>query len=228
MLFVFEAVLVSSQEVEPINTDRPDQSDGTYILTKNNFQVENGAFWDKESVLNNLMVRYGVTKSTELRILVDAGKVTDNRGVLPIGFSFKQRIIHQNKFIPAITLVGYYRNEQLASRIFSSSNYNYFLNIAFQNDLSDKWSVGYNAGTTEIGNNLIYTTSFVFSPKEQIMIFWEYFARFERGFNPQHNTDAGVMYIINKKFQLDVAFATSFFRDEVYQFATAGFSYRFK
>ena len=30
------------QEIEPINTDRPDQNEGTYVLPKGIFQIEGG------------------------------------------------------------------------------------------------------------------------------------------------------------------------------------------
>ena len=84
-------------QVESINTDRPDQSDGIYTIPKNTFQLENGITITKQTVINNLMLRYGLTPSTEIRLLLNAGKEFKNKGLLPISLSFKQRIIEQKK-----------------------------------------------------------------------------------------------------------------------------------
>ncbi|MFN6037688.1 MAG: hypothetical protein ACK452_04420, partial [Bacteroidota bacterium] len=164
----------------------------------------------------------------EVRLLVDGGRVGRGGGVLPLGFSFKQRIINQKKFLPALTVAFYYRNEQLASNSFQSKNSNYFLNLAFQNEINDKWCLGYNFGTTDFGNNLICTASLVYAPFDKTSFFCEFFERFEKSYNPQHNMDIGVMYLFSNRLQLDMALATSILRDDVYQYLTFGFSYRFK
>lgn len=39
---IFIPYLAYGQSAEPINTDRPDQSDGTYTLTAKTFQIETG------------------------------------------------------------------------------------------------------------------------------------------------------------------------------------------
>lgn len=43
---------------EAINTDRPDQSDGTYTVPRNVFQIENGLLFANGVALNNFMLRY--------------------------------------------------------------------------------------------------------------------------------------------------------------------------
>jgi hypothetical protein len=42
LLLSLLAYSISAQTESPINTDRPDQGDGTYILTKKSFQIEEG------------------------------------------------------------------------------------------------------------------------------------------------------------------------------------------
>ena len=94
MLFI---VTQSLAQEESINTDRPDQSDGVYTLTKNKLQIEEGiTTWEKYFV-NNLMLRYGITRFTEIRLLADAGKVGDLKGLLPLTMSVKQKIMGQKK-----------------------------------------------------------------------------------------------------------------------------------
>ena len=57
-----------------ITTDRPDQSEGSYVVPKNALQIENGITIADEVLQNNFLMRYGVTNSTELRFLADVGK----------------------------------------------------------------------------------------------------------------------------------------------------------
>jgi len=50
-----------SQDEITIDADRPDQSDGVYVLPKNRFQLEDGFVYEKEFLSNELMLRYGLT-----------------------------------------------------------------------------------------------------------------------------------------------------------------------
>lgn len=86
---------ISQAQKEKINTDRPDQSDGVYTVPKGALQLENGLMIADREFENNLLLRYGVGRTTELRLLVDAGKEQNNKGVKPITFSVKQRIAQQ-------------------------------------------------------------------------------------------------------------------------------------
>ena len=226
-LFLLLTQTAFAQTEDPINTDRPDQSDGAYILTKNRFQVEEGFFYAKDVILNNLMVRYGITKSTEARVLVDAGEVDLVSGCLPLGFSIKQRICQQQNILPAITLVGYLRPGKLSSKEFKSDETTYSVLLAFQNDLSDQISVGYNVGTTTFDHDLNATVSIGYSFFEKLSFFTEYFAHFETELEPSHNVDLGVLYLINNRFQLDIAAGTGLRNQISSRFVTAGLSYRF-
>lgn len=227
LLPLFLAHSISAQTESPINTDRPDQSDGTYILTKKSFQIEDGFFYAKDVILNNLMVRYGITQSTEARLLVDAGEVDLETGMLPIGLSVKQRLCNQQNLRPAITLIGYVRPGKLASKEFKTDETTYSVLLAFQNDLSDQISVGYNLGTTTFNKDLNATVSIGYSFFDKVSFFTEYFAHFESELQPSHNVDMGVLYLVNNRFQLDIAGGTALSDPENSQFVTAGFSYRF-
>jgi len=110
-----------------INTDRPDQSDGVSTVAIGKFQIEEGITLAKNTAVNNLMIRYGITHSTEIRLLLDAGKEFENYGLQPITLSVKQRIIEQHKFTPAISFVGYLSYGQIATKDFQNNDWNYQL-----------------------------------------------------------------------------------------------------
>lgn len=225
-------ILVSSQNLvaqndEPINTDRPDQTEGVYTLSKKHFQIENGVKLSKGSTLNNLLLRYGLFNGTEVRALIDYGKVDELNGFLPVMLSIKQRIIPQNKSIPAVSIIGSVGSEKIASKDFSGNRVPVDLLVAFENELSDNSTLGYNVGTT-FNNDFKYSFSFEYCPIDTLALFLEYFSQLERNSNPSHNIDAGVLYLITERIQVDCALGTGILGTKDAEFVTFGISYRFK
>lgn len=209
-----------------INTDRPDQGDGTYTVPKNNFQLENGITIAKETVLNNFMLRYGLTSSTELRLVLDAGKEMRSNGLAPVTLSIKQRLVAQRKLVPAITLVGYLGFEQLASKDFRSKGVSSVFKLAFENDLSEKFSLGYNLGTTDQFNELDVTIGLSYAMADKVSTYLEYFAGYA-GNGPAHNVDAGFLFLLQPRLQIDCAVGHSIFATESRFYTTVGISYLF-
>ncbi len=213
-------------QVEYINTDRPDQSDGVYTVPKNKFQLENGIIVAKETFLNELMVRYGITHSTEVRMIADAGKVRGKRGMEPLTFSLKQRILNQKRIFPAITFVGYVSFERLASKEFQGNKIPFELKLAFENELSDKFSLGYNVGTSNSFKDLDLTMGLSYTPIEKISAFVEYFSTLSK-IETEHNIDVGILYVIKPNLQFDLAGGRSLFDSADRFFTTIGVSYLF-
>ena len=100
------------------------------------------------------MLRYGLTPSTEICLLLNVGKEFKNKRLLPISLSFKQRIIEQKKIIPAMTLVGYIAFEQLANKDFKGNKLPFEIKMAFENEINNKFSIGYNLGISNQLKNL--------------------------------------------------------------------------
>ena len=225
---MFKFTFSFAQQNETINTDRPDQSDGTYILPKKYLQIENGVTTLNGFFVNNLMLRYGITNSTELRLLCDYGKDNQLLGFMPLGLSFKQRIINENKIIPAVTFVAYARNENIASKDFKSKNFTYSFLLAFQNTITENFSIGYNVSTNSIKNNIGFTTSLSYSLNEKYTVFSEYFSQFNNLQLPQHNIDFGLMYLLKNNLQFDIAFGKSLTASNDLIYLTTGICYKFK
>ena len=225
LIILAASVNCFSQEIEYINTDRPDQSDGVYILTKNNIQIEDGITIGKKTYLNNLMVRYGLTKSTEVRFLLDVGQSEGVKGILPVTFSLKQRLIEQNKLIPAITFVGYIAAGPLASNNFNGNDFPTELKLAFENEITDNFAISYNVGTSDWFKDLNFTCNGGFSISNRSSIFLEYFSTFTKNFS-QHNIDTGFLYSLTPKFQIDCAFGCSIFDEFDNLFFSCGIGYK--
>ncbi len=220
------AALVWAQSVEPISTDRPDQSDGVYTVPVGLFQVENGVNIDGELLVNDLMVRYGLGKRTEARVVVDAGEVAGEAGLLPVAFSMKHRLLEGHGARPSMALVGYAVFGGLATGELRDDGISTELKLAVEHELSDRWTLGYNLGTNDPFNVLNGTCNLGCSASERLSAFVEYFATFGPE-PPGHNLDAGVLYALSPVLQLDMAGGRSLFADVNRSFFTLGISYRF-
>ncbi|MBV2196947.1 MAG: transporter, partial [Flavobacterium sp.] len=176
---------------------------------------------DKEAI-GNLMIRFGLSKKTELRLVSDFGISNYNDNLNTIGISFKRKLLEQNKIIPEITLVGYYRN-LIKNKIEFQKQENYALILAFQNILSEKLTIGYNFGTNSFGESIIVTlfSNYIFSKK--ITFYTEYFSSFTKNSLGNHSLDLGIFYLFNNNLQFDFAYGQTIHKT-TNPFITAGFS----
>lgn len=226
LLFLLGLINNGMAQKISINTDRPDQSDGVSTVPIHKFQMEEGVTLSRQTALNNLMVRYGITNSTEIRLLSDAGKEYENKGLQPVTLSLKQKIIRQKNIIPAISFVGYLSYGQFASKDFRNKEWPFQLKLAFENELSDNLSLGYNVGTSNQFKNLDLTLNLGYAPTAKISTFVEYFS-FLSKISDEHNLDAGILYLITPLFQADIAVGHSIFASDSRFFTTFGIAYLF-
>ena len=77
LLLIWIPFLAFSQEIEPIQTDRPDQTETPYLVPKKMFQVENGFSFQKNNAnsktltLPSSLWKYGVNDNFELRLITE-------------------------------------------------------------------------------------------------------------------------------------------------------------
>lgn len=88
--FIFSG-LSAQYSIQP---DRPDQSEGTDLLNIQSLQIENGITSNRNCFANELMLRYGILKNTEIRL----SSVFNNKlSFLETTISIKQRIMNGNE-----------------------------------------------------------------------------------------------------------------------------------
>lgn len=223
MKLLFSIIFIGGtiQAQDFISTDRPDQSEGVFVLPRKQLQLETGITFSKNSLTNSTMLRYGIGKNTELRLengLQTLGKFSTDAIVL----SAKQKIFESDNHLPSITGIGYLSYTPNAEHPFSTDAV-----LAFQQEISPKFSMDWNIGIKERFQSFIWTTILNYSPKDELNFFAEYFADFGNN-APHHSIDLGIMYIINPNFQIDFAVGQSIFATDGEPFATAGVSYRFR
>ena len=70
------------------------------------------------------------------------------------------------------------------------------------------------------------TASVGYELTNRIGAFTEYFSNYTNEFSPQHNLDAGIVYLIKKNIQIDVSLGTIIVSDDTDFFGVVGFSVR--
>lgn len=226
LFFCFPFSEIYAQK-NPINTDRPDQGDGVFTIPKKSWQVENGVIFAKQTFINNLLLRYGITNSTEIRLVIDAGKEGSSSGFKPISFSVKQKLISQKNILPAISFVGYISNEKWASRNFKGEEVQYELKLAMENEISNKFSLGYNAGASDQFKSLNITAGLSYAASEKTSTYIEYFSSFTKVVD-EHNMDIGFLYLLKPQLQFDASVGTAIFSKANRFYSSIGISYWFK
>lgn len=200
-----------------INTDRPDQSDGTHIVEKNLFQVETGLQFSKSDEVTNgfdnvTLIRFGVTRRFEVRLLNQYSVVNDsnaNSGFRPLTISFKNQLCDQKGLMPKITLVSYFRLPFTLSPAFKGDHLGYTFIVAARHDLAPKMKVYANLGinrdqeSTDV--NYLATLEVNYNVTERFSSFIEYFGNYAVHTSSSNGMDIGFIYAIKNNFAVDLA-----------------------
>ena len=117
-LVISISVIESRAQEKPIETDRPDQSDGASIVEKNKFQFETSFYFnhfkaESPAYVSSSLLRYGIFKNIEFRVLVEQGANRDvfisetTQGQYPLAISSKIALIKDAARLPDISVVAY-------------------------------------------------------------------------------------------------------------------------
>jgi hypothetical protein len=135
-----------------IQTDRPDHTEGVFIIKKNTIQLESGFYHEVLKNKSSLMfvptslIKFGVSKNFELQTQVDFTAL-DGRGALsPITLGFKANLWKERGLRPEFAIIGRVQLKNLGAKEVQLTKNLPLLRLAFQNNLSPYFVLGYNLG----------------------------------------------------------------------------------
>jgi len=208
---------------QTIATDRPSAlTENSTSLYKNGIQLESGFLIQLDSgetqpiSAPNLLLRYGLTEKTELRLMNDVlvDKENVKLGVWTIGA--KIQLYKSDKVnlsvLPSIQIPSVY--DDIGSLSEQPINAKVIGNYVLSKANSVGYTIGYTFNNNEIGYSLFLGHNF----SDKISTFIELY-----GFNDQLNIDAGLAYLIQDKLQFDAYFGTGL--NNKMDFASVGLSY---
>jgi hypothetical protein len=240
MSLLFFSTLVFSQEIEPIQADRPDQTETPAIVPQGMFQVETGFTFQnntadyKRNSLPTALWKYGVNKNFELRLITEflSEEIMKEKvsGFTPIYIGFKVALTEEKGIIPKTSFIGHIGLPNAASNEYKTDFVFPKFRFVMQHSLSQKMSFSYNLGAEWDGFSpeptFIYTVTTGYSITEKLGSYIELF-----GFIPQvqqsnHSFDGGITYLINNNFMLDLSSGIGISENAPKNYIALGFSYR--
>ena len=208
---------------QTIATDRPSAlTENATSLFKNGIQLESGLLIELDSgetqsiSAPNLLLRYGLTEKTEIRLMND---VLINEGNIIMGvwtIGTKIQLFESDKMnlsvLSSTALPNV--NGEIGTLLEQPINAKVIGNYAVSKTNSVGYTVGYTINQNEIGYSLFLSHNF----SDKISSFIELY-----GFNDQLNIDAGFAYLVQDKLQFDAYFGTGI--NNKMTFASVGLSY---
>ena len=243
-LISFLLLLISlvgyTQNIEPIQADRPDQTETPAIVPIGMFQVETGFTFqknDKKSTLFSLpttLWKYGVNENFELRLITEfiseENNISKSNGFNPIYVGFKVKLTNEKGIIPKTSFISHISLQNVASSKYKTDFYAPEFRFVMQHTLNEKLSLSYNLGAEWDGftpePTFIYTLTTGYSISDKLGSYIELF-----GFGPQngkanHSFDGGLTYLINNNFMLDLSSGVGITNNAPDYYTAIGFSFR--
>lgn len=216
LLFSFSSF---AQQIEPLQADRPDQTETPALVPVGMFQVESGFSYQKNNssssawILPSSLWKYGVNENFELRLITEFTSEKEQgdqtSGIRPILVGCKIKMADEKGIFPKTSLIGHMSLPNAASPSFKNEFYAAEFRFVMQHTLSDRFSLSYNLGSEWDGLSaeptFIYTLTTGCSISKKMGSYIELF-----GFAPQnqvanHSFDGGITYLITNDFMLDLS-----------------------
>ncbi len=231
-------LVTTARSQDMINTDRPDQSDGTHTLRKKQLQVETGLQYSKldentRGFDNQTLIRYGVNRKFEIRLLNQYSVIQDNgsiKGLQPLTLSFKNQLWKQHGILPKITIVSYFQLPVTLSTSFPGDHFGYSVVIAGRNEISSKLKLYSNVGIKQDQQSadISFPTALELNDNvsEKLSVFAEYFGSYSSHNNAANGLDAGAIYALKNNIAIDIAVGSSTLKLSKDRFISFGLSFR--
>jgi hypothetical protein len=231
---------IYSQTLEPIQADRPDQTETPAIVPKGMFQAETGFTFQKNDAfsksfsLPSTLWKYGVNDNFELRLITEFLSDEINKekikGFTPVYLGFKVKLVDEKGIVPKTSFIGHISLPNASSKEFKTEFFAPEFRFVMQHTLSEKISFSYNLGAEWDGFSaeptFIYTNAIGYSITEKLGSYIEIFGFIPQKENSNHSFDGGITYLINPNFMLDLSSGIGISKNAPKNYFAFGFSFR--
>jgi len=187
LLSCFFSLNVFSQE--RIDSDRPDQTDGTHVIEPGSIQIEPDFYYNEfaeedPAVINSTLLRIGILTRSELRIIVEEGIQRDifisesTQGISPLSVGNKTTLLSNHKWLPDISLLASIQIPATSKSEENKMKWAPMAVIAFKRELKKfelDVNVGLKGNAFKDGYSWLGSNSFRYDFHEKFIGFVEYF-----------------------------------------------------
>ena len=237
---LLNAITLSAQAQEELNSDRPDNSQGPSVVSRGYVQVEAGFNYQKLDARTRTyayptaLLRIGLLEGVELRLqgavkdsVIENGTKRHIKGWGPLSVGTKVRLWEESGWRPEAGI-----NAMLAlpvaSEVFKPDNPEPQFGLAFSNALSEKmdltYTVGY--GWTKGSPVKSYGANITRQFMDKLTLYLEVFGSKDKNEPAQHQADFGMLYLLLPNLQIDVAAGRRLNKEAPKHFVTTGLAFR--
>lgn len=228
----------------PIGTDRPTHSESASLVPKGYFQMENG--FSIEDTDPGFLYTYpptlwkvGVNDNFEVRVFTKYINIQhepnpDVDGLLPVQVGFKAKLLDSKGIIPRVAFLGHLSLPGIASKQFATTYFAPSMRLAFQNTITDMFSVSYNVGTQWNGEDPRPTFLYAFTARASVFeglgAYLEVYGDVpqQREDDFRHRLGGGLTYLVSNEVLVDVSGGIGLSDNAPERYIAVGLSYRFK
>jgi len=232
---------------EKIDTDRPDQTESSYLVPKGYFQGEFGFNIENDKKLKTFvhptgLWKYGINKRFELRLITEfvsqetvlilpQGNKFET-GLVPIQIGSKIALWEEKGIIPKTSLIFHIGIPGLSSSKFKTPNLAPNFRFTMSHSLSERVGLGYNLGAEWDGIDETPAWIYTIAPGINIGNNWyayiEAFGSIKKNEPAQHSVDAGLAYFFSNNTKIDISSGFGISKTAPDNYVAIGFSFRFK
>lgn len=227
MFYCWLAVLVctksySQEENKHVETDRPNEAEVPYTVPRKMIQLETGVRIERKNETVQtalhpvLLAKYGLADWIELRAkssyatqylrYIPNDKVSS--GMQPLELGIKAAVLKEKRWIPKTAFLLQTGLPRISSGAFNAPHLAPTLRLLMENNVTEKFSINYNAGAEwdgyETQPEWMYTVVPGIDLGEHIHLFVEFYSFLQHAEAPEHTLDGGLEYFIGKNIALDV------------------------
>lgn len=208
---------IYSQNLDPIEADRPDQTETPAIVPEGMLQVEAGFTYQKNDNHNltvnlpSTLWKYGINKKLELRLITEYvyEKIQNEstNDLTPLFVGFKLKLLDESGLVPKTSFIAQICLPKIASPNYKNEYIVPEFRFTMQYSLSKKLNLGSNLGmewdefsTVPV---YIYTLTTGYSITQKTGCYIETFGCLSQNTKSNQNIDGGITYLLNNNFMLD-------------------------
>lgn len=228
-----------SPDTLKVNSDRPDETDGTYVIEKGYLQVEYGISLLKEKSnpysiytygLQDVALRLGIAKKLEFQLLYllaqryDEALTTKETGIASTMLALKYQVAAQKGIWPSFSVAGGINLPFLASRNFREPYIHYSAALLFEHEFNQS-EIGYNIGINMERSQpaeWVYAVCYSRELSEKFKAYIENYITVQQNAS-EINLNTGLAYSLNNLLVIDLA--TGITLNSNAQYFTVGFAY---
>ncbi|HYV91476.1 MAG TPA: transporter [Chitinophagales bacterium] len=229
------------QDITPIQTDRPDQTETPFTVPKNHFQVENGFSVEQTDNITksftepSTLFKYGLNDHFEVGLITEFTTIKSNLtifGLSPVTVRFKEKITDEKGVLPTTSFIGYLTIPHFATDNLKVTYFAPAFRFTMQHTLSEKISIGYNLGAERDGESaepaFIYTLTTGYSISDKVGAYAEIYGFVPQSSKADHRFDCGLNYLLRTNILLDISGGTGLTHNAPDYYLALGFSFRLK